>query len=70
MLLVSSSASPSATQNCIRFQRLQFQEKYQDKWKDGKTDRPYFIGPFQLPPGVQKWSEKEEKLAWSGIILH
>ena len=22
--------------------------------KDGKTDRPYFIGPFQLLPGVQK----------------
>ena len=21
---------------------------------DGRTDRPYFIGPFRLPPGVQK----------------
>ena len=21
---------------------------------DRRTDRPYFIGPFQLPPGIQK----------------
>ena len=24
-----------------------------DKRIDGRTDRPYFIGPFRLPPGVQ-----------------
>ena len=30
------------------------QRKHPDRWKDGRTDRPYFIGPFQLPPGVQK----------------
>ena len=32
--------------------------KYPDRWKDGKKDgmmdRPYFIGPFWLPPGVQE----------------
>ena len=32
--------------------------KSPDRWKDrktdGRTDRPYFIGPYQLPPGVQK----------------
>ena len=25
-----------------------------DRRRDGRTDRPYFIGPFRLPPGVQK----------------
>ena len=40
-----------------------------DRWKDGRTDRPYFKGPFQLPPWVQKltdmktyrWTQKERK---------
>ena len=40
-----------------------------DRWKDGRKDRPYFKGPFQLPPGVQKltdmktyrWTQKERK---------
>ena len=26
--------------------------------KDGRMDRPYFIGPFQLPPGVPKFSKQ------------
>ena len=38
------------------------QRKHPDRWtegwmegqKDGRMDRPYFIGPLQLPPGVQK----------------
>ena len=25
-----------------------------DRQKERRTDRPYFIGPFRLPPGVQK----------------
>ena len=25
-----------------------------ERRKDGRTDRPYFIGPFRLLPGVQK----------------
>ena len=38
---------------------IQFKENARtDRRKDGKTggrkDRPYFIGPFQLPPGFQK----------------
>ena len=36
-------------------------ERWKDGWKDGRkarqqggmTDRPYFIGPFPLLPGVQ-----------------
>ena len=28
--------------------------KRPDRRKDGRTDRPYFIGPFRLTPGVQK----------------
>ena len=27
--------------------------KHQDRRQDGWTDRPYFIAPFQLPPGIQ-----------------
>ena len=34
------------------------QRKCPDRQKDGKMDgrmdRPYFIGPFWLPPGIQK----------------
>ena len=30
---------------------MQFQENART---DGRTVRPYFIGPFWLPPGVQK----------------
>ena len=35
-----------------------------DRWKDGRTDRPYFIGPFQLPPTDMKtyrWTQKQIK---------
>ena len=28
--------------------------KHLVRWKDRRKDRPYFIGPFRLPPGVQK----------------
>ena len=30
---------------------VQFKE---NAWTDGRTNRPYFIGPFRLPPGVQQ----------------
>ena len=40
-----------------------------DRWKDGRANRPYFIGPFRLLPGVQKltnmktyrWTQKQGK---------
>ena len=32
-------------------------EGQKDRWTDRKTDRPYFIVPFRLPPGVQKGSK-------------
>ena len=33
---------------------IQFQENtWREGQKDGRTDRPYFIGPFLLPPRVQ-----------------
>ena len=28
-------------------------DRRKDGWKDGRRDRPYFIGPFWLPTGVQ-----------------
>ena len=40
---------------------IQFQEnawtegQMEEGWKHGRTDRPYFIGPFRLLPGVQKY---------------
>ena len=37
-----------------------------DGRKDGRTDRPYFIGPFQLPAGVQK----EKKSYNKSVKLH
>ena len=30
-------------------------DRPKDGRTDGSTDRPYVIGPFRLPPGVQKW---------------
>ena len=30
-------------------------DRRKDGWKDGRMDRPYFIEPFQLMPGVQKY---------------
>ena len=37
----------------ILFQENARMEGQKDKPKDGWTVRPYFIGPFWLPPGVQ-----------------
>ena len=35
---------------------IQFQDNAQtDRRKDGRTGRPYFIGPFPLMPGAQKY---------------
>ena len=36
---------------------IQFQENARTggKAEGRKTDRPYFIGPFQLQPGVKNW---------------
>ena len=34
------------------------QTKRLDRWKIRRTDRPYFIGPFQLLPGVEKGDKK------------
>ena len=31
--------------------------KRPNRRKDGQRDRPYFIGPFQLLPGVLKWHD-------------
>ena len=34
---------------------MQLQENAQtDRRTEGRTDRPYFIGPFWLPPGSKK----------------
>ena len=41
------------------------QRKRPDRRKDGRTDRPCFIGPFQLPPGVQLKYVLEETIRHS-----
>ena len=33
-------------------------ERWMEGQKDRRMDRPYFIGPFQLPPGVQKFNKQ------------
>ena len=41
----------------------QSQENLQtDERTEGRMDRPYFIGPFWLPPGVQKKSQTETSM--------
>ena len=38
----------------IQFQENAWTEGWMEGWKDRRMDRPYFIGPFRLLPGVQK----------------
>ena len=38
----------------IQFKENSQTDKRTDGRTEGQTDRPYFIGPFRLPPGVQK----------------
>ena len=33
-------------------------DRRKDRWKDGRSERPYFTGPFQLMLGVQKRSRE------------
>ena len=39
-------------------------DKPKDGRKDGRMDRPYFIGPFWLPPGVHK-----EKVKYVALMV-
>ena len=41
---------------CQNLEKVNYtiQRKLPDRRKDGRTDRPYLIGPFRLPPGVQQ----------------
>ena len=38
----------------IQFKENARTDRRTDGRTEGQTDRPYFIGAFQLPPGVQK----------------
>ena len=38
--------------------------KLTDRWKDGRTDAPYFIGPFQPRQGVQKLEQYVEGVTY------
>ena len=51
--------------------------KHQDRrmweWIDGRTDRPHFIGPFRLPPGVQKhysWLKKKHLKVGKDVSIY
>ena len=52
---------------CQNFQKTNdtIPRKCPDRWKHGWKDRPYFIGPFQLTPGVQKNSRDKEQITRS-----
>ena len=39
---------------------IKFEENAQTGRKDRRTDRPYFIGPFPLPPGVPQVNESQK----------
>ena len=53
-LTLSCSTSYGLLVTCQNLEKLmiEFQENARTK---GGTDKPYFIGPFRLPPGVQKY---------------
>ena len=72
ILAHNSGKSGSAAHN---FTWVTTPRKHQDRrmweWIDGRTDRPYFIGPFRLPPGVQKhysWLKKSI-LRWEKMLV-
>ena len=44
----------------IKFKENAHTDGRTEGWKDRRTDRPYFIGPFCLPPGVQQTFLKDE----------
>ena len=51
---------------------IQFQENART---DRRTERPYFIGPFRLPPGVQYKEEcfqmfPQDIMAWEKVGKH
>lgn len=37
-------------------------DREKDGESNGRTDRPYFIGPFPFPPGIQKTGYKLTKV--------
>ena len=43
-------------------------DKRKDGWNDRGTDRPYFIGPFRLPPRVQQYLSDDMTLIRSRLI--
>ena len=47
---LASCQNLEKTNNTIPRKRL---DRWKDGRKDGRMDRPYFTGPFQLTPGVQ-----------------
>ena len=59
-LTLSSTTSYGFIAPCQNLEKklmIQFQE---NAWTDGRTrrtERPYFVGPFWLLPGIQKWSK-------------
>ena len=45
----------------IQFQEIAWTEERAEGRKDGRTDKPYFIGPFRLPSGFQYQHETTHK---------
>ena len=54
-LALSGTTSYGFLAPCQNLEKVNntIQRKCPDRRKDGWTDRPYFIGSFRLPPGVQ-----------------
>ena len=44
-------------------------DRQKDGWKDGQTDKPYFIGAFWLRPWVQKVKDNMETLTKNTLCV-
>ena len=57
---LSSTTSRGILAPCQNLEKINdtIPRKRPDRRNDGRTDRPYFIRPFQLPLGVQKGTKE------------
>ena len=51
-----------AINTMLSFRKKLIHQSQENFRKDGRMDRPYFIGLFRLPPGIQKKSKNTNEL--------
>ena len=50
------------SQSQENLQRDRRMDRRMEGWKNGWKDRPYFIGPLRLRPGVQKKQQQKTNI--------